>query len=53
MWNVTKNYDLYLGNMYGNYMETPEPDEREKHVLLEIRFPDEMNHSSDDIRQDA
>ena len=53
MWNVPKNYDLYLGNMYGNYMETPEPDEREKHVLLEIRFPDEMNHSSDDIRQDA
>ncbi len=53
MWNVPKNYDLYLGNMYGNYMEMPDPDAREEHVVLEIRFPDGATDSENDDRQDA
>ena len=41
MWNVPKEYDAYLRNMYGDYMKIPAPEDREEHVILELRFPDE------------
>jgi lipopolysaccharide cholinephosphotransferase len=33
-----KNYDDYLKNMYGNYMEIPPVEKREHHVLYQLRF---------------
>ena len=41
MWDIPKNYKRYLKNMYGNYMEIPKEEDREKHILLEIHFPEE------------
>ena len=46
-WNVPKDYDAYLRNMYGDYMRLPAPDRREGHVILEIKFPEDMEPSSD------
>ena len=41
-WQVPKDYDGYLKNLYGaDYMTPPPEAERESHVLLELRFPDE------------
>lgn len=42
MWNIPKEYDKYLSHMYGTYMVVPEVGNREDHVLLELKFPDEM-----------
>ena len=42
MWNVPKDYDAYLRNMYGDYMKLPDPQDREEHVVLELKFPDDM-----------
>jgi len=33
-----KNYDPYLKNMYGNYMEIPPVEKREHHVIYELKF---------------
>jgi lipopolysaccharide cholinephosphotransferase len=33
-----KNYDDYLKNMYGNYMEIPPVEKREHHVLYQLKF---------------
>ena len=52
MWNVPKNYDMYLRNMYGDYMAMPDPDEQEGHLVLEIRFPDETDSAPDSGGQD-
>ena len=35
---ITADYDAYLTNLYGNYMEIPPVEKREKHVLLELDF---------------
>lgn len=32
------NTDLYLSNLYGNYMEIPPEEKREKHYIEEIKF---------------
>ena len=41
-WCVPKSIDMYLSHMYGkDYMEVPDESKREKHVLLELKFPDE------------
>ena len=53
MWNVPKDYDAYLRNMYGDYMKLPEPEEREEHVILELVFPEEMKAESNANGQDA
>ena len=42
-WRIPKEYDLYLKHMYGDYMKIPKESERESHVLLELKFPDELN----------
>lgn len=33
-----KNYDSYLKNMYGNYMEIPPVEKREHHVIYQLKF---------------
>ncbi len=35
---VTADYDNYLKKLYGDYMKIPPEEEREQHVLYEIRF---------------
>lgn len=35
---VLKNEDYYLRNLYGNYMEIPPAEKREKHFIEEIRL---------------
>lgn len=32
------NYNTYLSNLYGDYMEVPPPEKREKHFIIEIDF---------------
>ena len=42
-WNVAKDYDNYMKVLYGpDYMIPSPPDKREHHVLLELKFPEEM-----------
>ncbi|MCD8008842.1 MAG: LicD family protein [Clostridiales bacterium] len=40
-WKVPKDYDGYLKSMYGDYMKIPAEEDREKHILLELKFPGE------------
>ncbi|WP_373219481.1 phosphorylcholine transferase LicD [Ruminococcus sp. 5_1_39BFAA] len=42
IWKVPKCYDAYLIHMYGNYMKIPEEKDREVHVLLELKFPEDI-----------
>lgn len=37
-WKIPKNYDSYLKHMYGDYMQIPQGNDREKHVLLGLEF---------------
>lgn len=39
-WKVPKDYDGYLKSMYGDYMKIPAEEDREKHILLELKFPE-------------
>ncbi len=42
-WKVAKGYDAYFKALYGNdYMTPPPEDKREKHVILELKFPEDM-----------
>ena len=36
--NLPRKYDLYLTKLYGNYMEIPPIESREKHYILDIQF---------------
>ncbi len=38
---VTKEYDSYLKNLYGDYMTLPPEEKREHHVIYDLRFPGE------------
>ena len=38
-WNVPRDIEGYLTQLYGNYMQIPPEDEREKHVFLKVEFP--------------
>ena len=40
-WKIPKEYDAYLTHMYGDYMAIPKEEDREVHVLLELKFPGE------------
>ena len=40
LWKVPKDYDGYLRHMYGDYAALPPEDEREKHIVLELKFPE-------------
>lgn len=36
--NIPNNYDKYLSSLYGDYMQIPPPEKREKHFIVEIDF---------------
>lgn len=36
--SIPNNYDLYLRNLYGDYMQIPPIDKREKHYICSIKF---------------
>lgn len=36
--NVPNNYDYYLKNLYGNYMEIPPVEKRERHFVCKFRY---------------
>lgn len=38
MWAVSEKVEEYLTHMYGNYMEVPSVERREKHALLELEL---------------
>lgn len=40
-WNVPRNVEKYLKVMYGDYMQVPAVEDRESHIILEIKFPEE------------
>ncbi|MBP3365691.1 MAG: LicD family protein [Treponema sp.] len=35
---IYNNYDTYLSNLYGDYMQLPSPEKKEKHFIVEIDF---------------
>lgn len=37
-WPITDDAEKYLSRLYGNYMEIPPVEKREKHVLLEFKL---------------
>ena len=38
--NIPNNYDKYLSGLYGDYMQIPPLEKREKHFIVEINFGD-------------
>lgn len=40
-WKVPEDYDYYLTNLYGDYMVIPPDSKHEKHIALELVFPNE------------
>ncbi len=42
-WQIAKNYDDYMTKLYGNYMRIPPESERESHILLELKLPEESD----------
>lgn len=41
LWKIPKAWDLYLTHMYGEYRSLPDKQDREKHIMLELKFPGE------------
>lgn len=35
---ISKDYDRYLSGLYGNYMELPPENQREHHVIYQLKF---------------
>ena len=40
-WDIPFAYDEYLKSMYGDYMTPPPESDREEHILLELKFPED------------
>lgn len=38
---IFKNYDMYLKNLYGDYMQIPPEEKRHRHLALELKFKEE------------
>lgn len=36
--NIPNGFDKYLSSLYGDYMQVPAPEKREKHFIMEIDF---------------
>ena len=36
--NIANDYDRYLSSLYGDYMQVPPPEKREKHFIVDISF---------------
>ena len=32
-------YDTYLSNLYGNYMQIPPVEKRERHYIIDLKLP--------------
>lgn len=52
-WKIPKAWDSYLTHMYGNYMSIPEIKDREKHIVLELKFPKEEEKEDGIIKRDC
>ncbi len=39
-WNIPKDYKTYLTKLYGDYMKIPPEKDREEHLVLELKFPE-------------
>lgn len=35
---IFNNYDKYLRNLYGEYMQIPKPEDREKHYIVDLKI---------------
>ncbi len=35
---LPNDYDRYLSNLYGDYMQVPPPEKRERHFIVDIKF---------------
>lgn len=42
-WRIAKDYQGYLKKLYGDYMWIPPEEDREKHFVLELKFPGEKS----------
>ncbi len=45
-WKVPAAYDKYLRHMYGDYEKLPPEEQREKHIILDLKFPPRSADSS-------
>ena len=43
---VPRNYDAYLTRLFGDYMQLPPEERREKHIVYELSFGDEATESA-------
>ena len=43
LWNVPHNYVAYLENLYGDWETIPPVDKREQHLLLELKYDDNVD----------
>ncbi len=43
---VPNNIDVYLRNLYGDYMKIPTVDKRERHYVIDLKFPEDNNKLS-------
>ena len=41
LWNIPSDHDSYLKKLYGDYMRIPEEEEKERHLILELVFPED------------
>lgn len=39
--NIPGDYDTYLKNLYGDYMQLPPEDKRERHFVMDFKLPDD------------
>jgi len=50
LWNIPSDHDAYLKTLYGDYMQIPQEDQREKHLILELVFPEDFQKQMSENR---